>query len=111
MEDAFSNINVSLQIPSKKVMAAAMDVFEQYQPIVEDALKEAREKLLFDKDFQEVVKEKIKETVQDVMERAIKKAAEDVVRDAYYKNSFNIEKTVSETLMGMIERNSRPAKD
>ena len=94
--DAISNISVSLEIPSGKVYAQAMDVFDQYKPIVEEALQEARKKLLFDDAFRQEIKYLIIERVEQAMKDGIKRAAENVVRDAYYENYRDIEQKVSD---------------
>lgn len=101
--DALSTIKVSLDIPSAKVYAQAMDVFDQYKPIVEEALEEARKKLLFDEAFREEIKQLIIDKVEEAMKNGIKNAAENVVREAYYSNYKDIERKVSNLIMEKMQ--------
>jgi len=101
-EQTMSNIQVKLEIPGQKLMAQAMDVFDNYQPLVKEALDEAREKLLFDKDFQQHIKDLIIERVEDAMKKGVEQAAKRVIDDAYYHHYQEIEKSVRETIISKL---------
>lgn len=98
-----SNVRVTLDIPSQKVMAQAMEVFDEYQPIVQEALKEAKEKLLFDKDYQEKVKDSLGSCVEDVMRDGIKKICEKIIFEAYVEKSSDIERMVRGMVLDILK--------
>ena len=101
-QQALSNIQVSLSIPGQKVMASAMDVFDKYQPIVNEALQEAKTKLLFDEDFQSHVKDEIIKVVEQAMKKGIEDAAKKIVSDAYWKHYQYIEHTVRDAILDKL---------
>ena len=98
-----SNVRVTLDVPSQKVMAQAMEVFDEYQPIVQEALQEAKEKLLFDKDYQEKVKDSLSSCVEDVMRDGIKKICEKIIFEAYVEKSSDIEKMVRGMVLDILK--------
>ena len=63
MEIPTSITTVTLNIPNNKIVGQAIDVFEQYKPIVEEALNDARNKILFDDDFKEYIKSYVQRTM------------------------------------------------
>ena len=99
MEQIMSDINVSLTIPGTKVMACAMDVMHNYEPLVQEALEEVRDELNFDVEFQQKVKAEVKERLMSTIESAIEKAAHRVVTDAYLKSYQDIEDAVRNTVL------------
>ena len=105
MDEPITTINVSLSIPGQKVMAQAMDVFERYHPIVEEALAEVKEKLVFDTDFQQKVKYAVMDTVERVMKEGIEKAAKEIVTNAYFNNYEEIKAKVNETIKDILDPN------
>ena len=98
-EQTMSNVKVELNIPGQKLMAQAMEVFDNYQPIVKEALEEAKEKLLFDKDFQQHIKDLVIQRVEDVMKKGVEQAAQTVINEAYIKHYREIEKTVHDAIV------------
>lgn len=104
MEQTTSNISVTLNIPSNKVMAQAMDVFDQYTPIVKEALMETKQKLLFDEAYQQELKMYIKDMVEKAMKEGIERAAREVVNDAFYSHYGEIENNVRETVVSRLTK-------
>lgn len=70
-----------MPIPRAKISAAAMLVAEEYKPLVEEALREAREELLTDEDIRDAVKAQVKRLVKELMEQKIASAARRVLAD------------------------------
>ena len=101
-EQTMSNVKVELNIPGQKLMAQAMDVFDNYQPLVKEALEEAKEKLLFDKDFQQHIKDLVIQRVEDAMKKGIEQAAQTVINEAYCKHYREIEKTVHDAIVSKL---------
>ena len=104
MEQTTSNISVTLNIPSNKVMAQAMDVFDQYTPIVKEALMETKQKLLFDEEYQQELKMYIKDMIEKAMKEGIERAAREVVNDAFYSHYGEIENNVRETVVSRLTK-------
>lgn len=102
IENTFSNIQVSLNIPGTKVMACAALIMEEYKPLVEQALEEIRQDLRFDASFQKAVKEAIKEKTKLVIEERIKAAVNDVIRQSFWDKFGDIETTVRDILLKEI---------
>ena len=104
METPRTNIEVRMTIPSQTYMAAAQEIMEGYSKVTSDALNEVKEALLFDKNFQEEVKNVIKDTLQGAVENAIRSAARSVVWDLYGKNSIDIEEMVKNAILSTIRK-------
>lgn len=104
METPRTNIEVRMTIPSQTYMAAAQEIMEEYSKVTSDALNEVKKALLFDKKFQEEVKNVIKNTLQEAVENAIRSAARSVVWDLYGKNSIDIEEMVKEAILSTISK-------
>ena len=104
MESTTSTINVTLNIPSNKVMEQAMDVFDYYTPIVKEALMETKQKLLFDEEYQQELKTYIKERIEEAMKEGIERAAKQVVNDAFYSHYGEIENNVRETVVSRLTK-------
>ena len=77
---------------------------EGYSKVTSDALNEVKEALLFDRKFQEEVKNVIKNTLQEAVENAIRSAARSVVWDLYRNKSIDIEKMVKEAILSTISK-------
>ena len=93
-----------MTIPSQTYMAAAQEIMEGYSKVTSDALNEVKEALLFDRKFQEEIKNVIKNTLQESVENAIRSAARSVVWDLYGKNSIDIENMVKEAILSTISK-------
>lgn len=106
MNEPISNIHVSLDIPSNRIMAASQHLFEQYTHIVEDALKETEDKLLFDEEFQEHIKEYVQEAVEKAMRKSIEDAAKEIVDEACYGNYSKMREKVRSVVTSLINQNS-----
>lgn len=104
MEEPRTNIEVRMTIPSQTYMAAAEEIMEGYSKVTSDALNEVKEALLFDRKFQEEVKNVIKNTLQEAVENAIRSAARSVVWDLYRNKSIDIEKMVKEAILSTISK-------
>ena len=104
MEQTTSNITVTLNIPNNKVMAQAMDVFDQYTPIVKEALMETKQKLLFDEEYQQELKRYIKDIIEKTMKEGVERAAREVVNDAFYSHYGEIENNVRETVVSRLTK-------
>lgn len=104
METPTTNIEVRMTIPSQTYMAAAQEIMDGYSKVTSDALNEVKEALLFDKKFQEEVKNVIKDTLQGAVENAIRSAARSVVWDLYGKNSIDIEEMVRNAILSTIRK-------
>ena len=104
METPKTNIEVRMTIPSQTYMAAAQEIMEGYSKVTSDALNEVKEALLFDRKFQEEIKNVIKNTLQESVENAIRSAARSVVWDLYGKNSIDIENMVKEAILSTISK-------
>ena len=105
-QQTMSNVRVELNIPGQRLLAQAMDVFDNYQPLVKEALEEAREKLLFDKDFQQHIKDVIIARVEEAMKKGVEQAAKRVIDDAYYHHYTEIEKSVRDTIISKLTNNA-----
>lgn len=94
MEIPTSTISVTLNIPNNKIVGQAMDVFEQYKPIVEEALNEARNKILFDDDFKEYIKSYVQRTIERTIKEEVERIASNVISKAFSLQYYNIEDAV-----------------
>lgn len=101
-EQTMSNVKVELNIPGQKLMAQAMEVFDNYQPLIKEALEETKEKLLFDKDFQQHIKDLVIQRVEDAMKKGVEQAAQTVINEAYFKHYREIEKTVHDAIVSKL---------
>jgi len=104
MEQTTSNITVTLNIPNNKVMVQAMDVFDQYTPIVKEALMETKQKLIFDEEYQQELKIYIKNMIEKAMKEGIERAAREVVNDAFYSHYGEIENNVREMVVSRLTK-------
>ena len=104
-DSIYSNITVNLNIPSTKVMAAASMVMEEYQPIVEEALREARSELYKDSDFYNSIKCAIKQKVKSVVEQSIDATITKVVNNVYNLKREKIEHAVLTSLFEDLDPN------
>ena len=102
IEEPRTNIEVRMTIPSQTYMAAAQEVMSNYTKIISDALQEVKEDLMFNKKFQEEVKEVIKNRIQDSVESAIKDAASSVIWDLYRNKDVDIRKMVEKAILSSI---------
>ena len=102
IEEPRTNIEVRMTIPSQTYMAAAQEVMSNYTKIISDALQEVKEDLMFNKKFQEEVKEVIKNRIQDSVESAIKDAASSVIWDLYRNKDLDIRKMVEKAILSSI---------
>ena len=100
MEQPIANIQVTMSIPPQRYMAAAMEIMSQYGDVVQEALDDIRKDLLFNKKFQDEVKNAIKNQIRESMENAIKSAARNVVWDLYHDTDIEqmIEDKILETM-------------
>lgn len=110
MEQPLTNIVVTMTIPPVKYQAAAMDIMSQYGDVVQQALNETREKLMFDEIFQEEVKNVIKDKIDEVMRNAIKSAAENVAWDLFYRKDSNIHCLVERAIREALQPNGKEEK-
>lgn len=106
LNEPISNIHVSLDIPSNRIMAASQHLFGEYTHIVEDALKETEHKLLFDEEFQEHIKEYVQEAVERAMRKSIEDAAKEIVDEACYGNYSKMREKVRNVVTSVINQNS-----
>lgn len=67
----FGTIRLDVTIPSTKLTGCAMLLVEEYKPLVEQALIEAREELMTDENFKEAIKREIKQKLSDRIKAAI----------------------------------------
>lgn len=104
--EPISNIHVSLDIPSNKIMSASHRLFEEYTNIVEDALKETEHKLLFDEEFQEHIKEYVQEAVEKAMRKSIEDVAKEIVDEACYGNYGKMREKVRNVVTSVINQNN-----
>lgn len=104
--EQISNIHVSLDIPSNKIMAASQRLFGEYTNIVEDALKETEGKLLFDEEFQEHIKEYVQEAVEKAMRKSIEDVAKEIVDEACYGNYGKMREKVRNVVTSAINQNN-----
>ena len=63
MEEPRTNIEVRMTIPSQTYMAVAQEIMKGYSKVTSDALNEVKEALMFDRKFQDEVKNVIKNTL------------------------------------------------
>lgn len=102
INEPISNIHVSLDIPSNRIMAASQHVFDQYTDIVEDALKETQHKLLFDEEFQKHIKKYVQEAVERAMKTGLEDMAQSIVDGAYYDHYNELKKKVRNVVTSFI---------
>lgn len=103
-----TNIEVKMEIPAARYIGRTQEIMSQYGDVVEDAMKEIQKDLMFDKEFQNSIKEAVKDKMTQVVKNAIKSAAEQIVWDAFYKNSNrkNIERIISDSIMNVLQEKS-----
>jgi Flp pilus assembly protein TadB len=104
MNEPIANIQVTMSIPPQKYMAAAMEIMSQYGTVVEDALRDIKEDLMFNRKFQEEVKIAIKEQVRESVENAIKSAARRVVWDLYRNKDQDIEQMIENAILDVTKK-------
>ena len=106
-EDPRANIEVRLEIPAVNYMAAAQMIMSQYSEVVKTAMKEIQEDLMFNKTFQEEVKNAVKGRLYDAVQKAIKSAAERVVWQTFMDRNANtnIEKVITDSIMEALKEN------
>ena len=105
MEIPTSTTSVTLNIPNNKIVGQAMDVFEQYKPIVEEALNEARNTILFDDEFKEYIKGYVQRTIEKTIKEEVSRLIDSGIKsfgfvgDIKHCMSFNnrYEAMLSET--------------
>lgn len=102
-----TNIEVKMEIPAARYIGRTQEIMSQYGDVVEDAMKEIQKDLMFDKEFQNSIKEAVKDKMTQVVKDAIKSAAEQIVWDVFYKNSNrkDIERIVSDSIMNVLQGN------
>ena len=98
-EEPFTNINVTMTIPSQKYKAASMEIMAGYSNVVKEALDEVRDKLMTDETFKKEVKFAIKNQIRDAVEEAIKRAAERCVWELYRNMDADIDKLVRDAIL------------
>ena len=103
MEVPTSTTSVTLNIPNNKIVGQAMDVFEQYKPIVEEALQEARNKILFDDEFQEYIKGYVQRTIEKTIKEEVEKIASNVISNAFAHQYYNIEDAIKKHVNEQIK--------
>ena len=102
MDTPIANITVTMTIPPQKYMAASMEIMSQYGNVVEEALREIKEDLMSNKQFQQEVKDVIRNKIQASVECAVKKAAEQIVWETFFRNDVSIEKIVKDAILSTI---------
>ena len=102
MEIPTSTTSVTLNIPNNKIVGQAMDVFEQYKPIVEEALNEARNKILFDDEFKEYIKSYIQRTIERTIKEEVERIASNVISKAFAHQYYNIEDAIKKHVNDII---------
>ncbi len=94
--DEFGTLRLDITLPSRKVASCAMLLVEEYKPIVEEALREAREELLNDESCKNAIKQAIKRQICERIQKALTDtaafAAERAIRE------INMYDTAKETL-------------
>ena len=110
-EDPRANIEVRLEIPAVNYMAAAQMIMSQYSEVVKTAMKEIQEDLMFNKTFQEEVKNAVKGRLYDAVQKAIKSAAERVVWQTFMDRNANtnIEKVITDSIMEALKDSNPPS--
>ena len=107
IEDTSTNIEIRLNIPAVKYMAAAQEIMSQYGEVVKTAMEEVKSDLMFNEAFQNEIKNAIKSRLNDAVQKAIKSAAERVVWDTFMNKSAssNIEKVISDSIIDALTEN------
>jgi MoxR-like ATPase len=75
MEQKIGVIRLNVNIPSQKILAAAMLLAEEYKPLVAEALEEAKREFMTDGVYKESVKDAIKSRLKEQMQKALTETA------------------------------------
>lgn len=96
--DEFGTLRLDVTIPAQKVSSCAMLLVDEYKPIVEEALREAREELLNDESCKNAIKQAIKrricERIQSALTETAAFAAERAIREI---NMYDTAKEILKT--------------
>ena len=76
-----ASLSVSVTIPAEKIYAQTMLLVDEYKPLVEEALDEAREEILKDEAFKKTLKETIKRKLHDTVEKTMNDAIGDIASE------------------------------
>lgn len=101
-EQLSSTVYVQLNIPRQKIICAAQDILNQFGPVVEEAVKEARQSLFADGELQGEIKTLVKDEIKKILIEGIKRAASTVVNDVFWNKSADLQKLVKDEVLKQL---------
>lgn len=101
-EQITSTAYVQLNIPRQKILSAAQDIINQFGPVVEEAVQEARQSLFTDGELQNEIKTLVKEKIKEIITEGIKRAANTVVHDVFWDKSLDLQKLVKDEVLKQL---------
>ena len=103
--DNMATMRLDVTIPANKLLAQANLLFDQYKPMVEEALKEAMVEMTGNTDLKLALKERIKQKLREKVTEEIDREADNAIRQVMKSSTYDFYGVVNKAVKELMEKN------